>query len=60
MHKEAAENYMKKNKRITIRVYESDLETIKNMAADEGLNYQTFITSILHKVCTGRLKNTGL
>ena len=56
--KQAAGNYLKKDKRITIRVYSSDLERIKMLAVEEGLNYQTFITSILHKLSTGRLKDT--
>jgi predicted DNA binding CopG/RHH family protein len=56
-HRGAAKKFIKKNKRITIRVYDADLEQLKSMAQEEGLNYQTFITSILHKVCTGKMKN---
>lgn len=55
--KNAAKNYLKKDKRITIRVYSSDLERIKMLAAEEGLPYQTYITSVLHKLSTGRLKD---
>jgi predicted DNA binding CopG/RHH family protein len=55
--KNAANNYTKKNKRINIRVYSSDLEQIKRIAMDEGLPYQTLITSILHKFATGRLSS---
>ncbi|OGT08931.1 MAG: hypothetical protein A2X78_00045 [Gammaproteobacteria bacterium GWE2_37_16] len=51
----AAKDYPKKGKRITIRVYESDLERIKKMAVEEGLPYQTFITSVLHKLSTGNM-----
>ncbi len=60
--KNAAANFMQKNKRITIRIYSSDLERIKRLALEEGLPYQTFITSVLHKLSTGRLvnhQNTG-
>lgn len=32
-------------------------ENIKRMAAEEGLPYQTYITSILHKLCNGRLRD---
>lgn len=53
--KQAADNYTKKDKRISIRVYGSDLEQIKRIAMDEGLPYQTLITSVLHKFVTGRL-----
>jgi predicted DNA binding CopG/RHH family protein len=45
----------KKEKRISIRVFASDLERIKEIAEDEGLPYQTLVTSILHKFSTGRL-----
>jgi len=54
--KVAAKNYQRKGKRITIRVYDNDLEKIKAIAAEEGLPYQTFITSILHKLSTGNLR----
>lgn len=53
--KVAAENYMRKNKRITIRIYDADLNRIKRLAMEEGLPYQTFITSVLHQLSTGRL-----
>ncbi|MFH1799077.1 MAG: CopG family antitoxin [Candidatus Omnitrophota bacterium] len=46
----------KKNKRINIRIVETDLEELRKEAMEEGLPYQTFITSILHKYATGRLK----
>lgn len=55
--KSAAENYRVKNKRISIRVYGSDLENIKRIALQEGLPYQTLITSVLHKFATGQLGN---
>ena len=46
---------LRKNKRINIRVPESDLKSIQEKAAQEGLPYQTLISSILHKFVTGRL-----
>ena len=58
MLKRAASNYFKKDKRITIRVYSSDLERLKILAAVEGLPYQTYLTSMIHKISTGRLKDT--
>ena len=57
LYEQAAKNYMTKNKRITIRIYSGDLERIKHLAAQEGLPYQTYITSVLHKLSTGQLKN---
>jgi len=56
--KTAAQSYRRKGKRITIRVYESDLEMIKQLAFTEGLPYQTFITSVLHKLSTGYLRSS--
>ncbi|MES2677518.1 MAG: hypothetical protein V4612_04305 [Pseudomonadota bacterium] len=44
-----------KRKSINIRVFESDIEKIKSIASGEGIPYQTFITSILHKVATGKV-----
>lgn len=53
----AKEHVQKRNKekRISIRVFASDLERIKEIAAEEGLPYQTLVTSVLHKFSTGRL-----
>mgnify|MGYP006302353777 CR=1 FL=1 len=53
---EAAANTLKKDKRINIRISSRDLERIQMQAAREGLPYQTFISSSLHKLVTGRLK----
>jgi predicted DNA binding CopG/RHH family protein len=54
----AAKSYRKKKgQRITVRVYNSDLERIKYLAEEEGLPYQTYITSVLHKLSIGRLKD---
>ncbi|MFH1846825.1 MAG: antitoxin [Candidatus Omnitrophota bacterium] len=53
--KYVAETY-KKNKRINIRIAGVDLDELQKEAMEEGLPYQTFITSILHKYATGRLK----
>lgn len=49
-----------KRRSINIRVIESDIEKIKAIAMDEGIPYQTFITSILHKVATGKLISAPL
>lgn len=51
--REAATNYLKKQAKITIRLSTSDLERIKELAAYEGLPYQTLIGSILHKYAAG-------
>lgn len=40
---------LKKNKNINIRVSEEILQKLKTKAAEEGLPYQTLISSVLHK-----------
>lgn len=57
--KTAADNYLKKDKRISIRIYGSDLDLIRQIAMHEGLPYQTLITSVLHKFATGQFTQTG-
>ncbi len=54
--KEAATNYLKKDARVNIRISSSDLEQLKRKAAYEGLPYQTFLASLLHKYAAGHLK----
>jgi predicted DNA binding CopG/RHH family protein len=56
---EAASNYLKKNARINIRLSQTDLKKIKQLAAYEGMPYQTLIGSLLHKYATGHLKLHG-
>ncbi|MFP4548268.1 MAG: antitoxin [Fidelibacterota bacterium] len=53
--KAAAVQTLKKNKRVNIRMTEKDLIEIKKVANEEGLPYQTLISSILHKYINGRL-----
>jgi len=49
-----ARNTLQKNKRINIRLAERDLVGIQTKAIEEGLPYQTLISSILHKYLSGR------
>lgn len=51
-----AKNTIKKNRRINIRMSGRDIEKIQIMALEEGIPYQTFISSILHKYINGNLK----
>jgi predicted DNA binding CopG/RHH family protein len=44
-----------KDKRITLRLSSLDLESIQTIAIEEGIPYQTLISSILHKYITGKL-----
>ncbi len=52
--KEAIVNSRRK-KSITMRIQSRDLELIKVKALEEGMPYQTLISSILHKYAMGRL-----
>jgi len=52
----SARNTLKKDRRINIRISSRDLERIQKRAAREGMPYQTYISSTLHKAVTGRLK----
>lgn len=57
--KKAASNTIEKlskRKAINIRLLESDIERLKAMALNEGMPYQTYITHMIHKLTTGRLK----
>lgn len=53
--REAARNFLNKDTRINIRISSSDLMRLKQMAAYEGLPYQTLISSVLHKYSSGHL-----
>lgn len=44
-----------KDRRINIRLSSPDLMDIQARALEEGIPYQTFIASILHKYASGRL-----
>ena len=54
--KKSAKAFMKKEEtKMNIRISSSELEKIKAVAMQEGLKYQTFIKSVLHKYITGQL-----
>lgn len=44
-----------KDRRINIRLSSPDLMDIQARAMEEGIPYQTFIASVLHKYASGRL-----
>ncbi len=52
---EAARSTFRKDKRINIRISERDLLGIQKKAIEEGLPYQTLVSSVLHKFVSGRL-----
>lgn len=49
----AAQNFLKKDARINIRISSNDLKHLKEKAAFEGIPYQTLVASILHKYASG-------
>jgi predicted DNA binding CopG/RHH family protein len=51
----AARNALKKSKRINLRLSEKDYHQIQIKAVEEGIPYQTFISSIIHKYLNGSL-----
>jgi predicted DNA binding CopG/RHH family protein len=53
--REYAKSTLLKNKRVNIRVSERDLLQIQRKAVEEGLPYQTLMSSVLHQFITGRL-----
>ena len=48
----------RKDRRVNIRISSKDLEAIQKRALEEGLPYQTLISSLLHKYASGRLRNS--
>lgn len=53
---EEARVTLRKDRRVNIRMTERDLTIIKKKAVEEGLPYQTLISSVLHKYINGRLR----
>jgi len=45
----------KKDKRVNIRISTKNLEALQKRALEEGIPYQTLISSVLHKYINGRL-----
>lgn len=54
-YREYAKATFRKDKRVNIRMSQKDLTDIQKKAIEEGLPYQTLISSVLHKFIAGRL-----
>ena len=52
-YREYAKSTLHKNKRINIRISETDIMHIQRKAVENGLPYQTLISSVLHKYANG-------
>jgi len=51
----AVKESLSKNKRINIRITSKDLNDIQVKAIEEGIPYQTLISSLIHKYNSGKL-----
>ncbi len=54
-HVNYAKETLRKDKRVNIRISQKDLESIQRKALEEGIPYQTLISSLIHKFVSGRL-----
>jgi len=54
-HMNYAESTLRKDKRVNIRISQKDLESIQRKAIEEGIPYQTLISSLIHKFVNGNL-----
>ena len=52
----AARNTFNKTRRVNLRVTERDFNLAHARAREEGIPYQTLLSSIIHKYLSGRLK----
>ena len=57
LHRAAAEATFKKDQRLNIRISSRDLKSLQARALEEGVPYQTFAASLLHKFVSGHLVN---
>jgi len=55
--KAAALSTFKKDKRITIRLYDHDFQGIQKKALQMGIPYQTLISGVIHRYVEGDLKS---
>ena len=55
--KAAALSTFKKDKRITIRLYDHDFKGIQKKALQMGIPYQTLISGVIHRYVEGGLKS---
>ncbi|MBU8911665.1 MAG: antitoxin [Desulfobacterales bacterium] len=54
-HQQYARNTLKKDKRVNIRISSKVLEEIQALAVENGIPYQTLMSSILHRYVSGYL-----
>ena len=54
-HRKYARQTLKKDKRVNIRISSMVLEELQTRAVEDGMPYQTLISSILYRSVTGKL-----
>jgi predicted DNA binding CopG/RHH family protein len=59
-YREYARATVRKDKRVNIRMSEKDLVRLQKEALEQGLPYQTLISSVLHKYVNGHLVEKAL
>jgi predicted DNA binding CopG/RHH family protein len=52
-HRAAADATFRKDQRLNIRISSRDLKSLQARALEEGIPYQTFAASLLHKFVSG-------
>ena len=52
----AARNTIVKDKRVNIRISTKDLTELQVLAIQDGIPYQTLMSSVLHKYASGKLR----
>ena len=60
IYQKAAKESISKNKRINIRLTSKDYHDIQVKAIEEGIPYQTLISSLIHKYNKGELKTSSI
>ena len=53
--RQAARHTFNKTKRVNLRVTERDFNLAHSRAREEGIPYQTLLSSVIHKYLSGRL-----
>lgn len=56
--RQAARQTFKKTKRVNLRLTERDFNLAHSRAREEGIPYQTLLSSVIHKYLSGRLTET--
>ena len=56
--RQAARNTFNKTKRVNLRMTERDFNLAHSRAREEGIPYQTLLSSVIHKYLSGRLTET--